>query len=500
MVSQVRFSFGRASSSTGGSSSAPVQGESLRPELADVLRLGRRLVRMTVATARADEAPTPARLLAGHLGPGAASLPVVSEGWALYDHVNLQGALERWTMARGRGTTLVGLTGFQHSMFTLADLAQPATAMHGPGIGAVAMTRLASGPAGATRACVRCGLYLVNEGDARLALLLREGNPRHGIEQTTVEVLCADSDRAAAVLGEIRRLALDHSVFRGQILSFGSEMFGPRDTPLTFHERPALTREDLVLPAGVLEAVEAQVLGIARHRKRLVASGQHLKRGVLLHGPPGTGKTHTLRYLISRLTGTTVVMLSGDALQFIAPAVSIARALQPALVIVEDVDLIAEGRGMHPGQHPLLFQLLNEIDGLREDADVTFLLTTNRADLLEPALAQRPGRVDQAVELPVPDAEGRRQLLALYRGNLDLDLVDTDPVVAKTEGVTASFFKELLRRAALISAERTDEDGDGALAVGDTELGAALDQLLDERNQLTRILLGGTRDQNTPDQ
>lgn len=72
-------------------------------------------------------------------------------------------------------------------------------------------------------------------------------------------------------------------------------------------------------------------------------------------------------------------------------------------MIVEDVDLIAETRGMHPGQHPLLFQLLNEIDGLGEDADVAFLLTTNRADLLEPGLAQRPGRVDQAVELPLPD-------------------------------------------------------------------------------------------------
>ena len=166
--------------------------------------------------------------------------------------------------------------------------------------------------------------------------------------------------------------------------------------------------------------------------------------------PRVRARHHTLRYLISRLTGTTVVMLSGDALQFIAPAVSIARALQPALVIVEDVDLIAEGRGMHPGQHPLLFQLLNEMDGLREDADVTFLLTTNRADLLEPALAQRPGRVDQAVELPVPDAEGRRQLLALYRGNLDLDLVDTDPVVAKTEGVTASFLRSCC--AALLSS------------------------------------------------
>jgi ATP-dependent 26S proteasome regulatory subunit len=276
-------------------------------------------------------------------------------------------------------------------------------------------------------------------------------------------------------------------------------MFGPRDAPLSFHERPALTRDGLVLPANVLEVVEAQVIGIARHRSRLVASGQHLKRGVLLHGPPGTGKTHTLRYLMSRLTDATVVMLSGNALQFIAPAVSIARALQPALVIVEDVDLIAEQRGMHPGQHPLLFQLLNEIDGLGEDADVTFLLTTNRADLLEPALAQRPGRVDQAVELPLPDAEGRRRLLALYRGSLDLELVDIEPIVAKTEGVTASFFKELLRRAALLSAERAGADGQGALAVGDAELQAALDQLLAQGNQLTRVLLGASRDDDPPD-
>jgi ATPase family associated with various cellular activities (AAA) len=488
---------GRSPSLTAWSSRAPqIPSGPLRPELADVLRLGRRLVRMAVAVARAE---TPAGVLAEHLGAEAPSLPVVGEGWAAYDHVNLQGALDRWTQAPGRRTILVGLTHFQHAMFTLADLAQPGVSMYGVGVGAVAMARVASGPGGATRACVRCGLYLISEGEARLALLFREASPHSGQDQTTVEVLCTNSDRAAAVLGEIRALALKHSVFRGQILSFESEMFGPRAAPLSFHERPALGRESLVLPAGVLEAIEGQVVGVARHRSRLVASGQHLKRGVLLHGPPGTGKTHTLRYLMSLLTGTTVVMLSGDALQFIAPAVSIARALQPALVIVEDVDLIAEERGMHPGQHPLLFELLNEIDGLGEDADVTFLLTTNRADLLEPALAQRPGRVDQAVELPLPDPEGRRRLLALYRGNLDLQLSDTEPIVAQTEGMTASFFKELLRRAALMSAESGQGDGDDALTVTDDHLRAALDHLLAEQNQLTRILLGAHRGQHPRD-
>ena len=142
-------------------------------------------------------------------------------------------------------------------------------------------------------------------------------------------------------------------------------------------------------------------------------------------------------------------------MHLIAEACSVARALQPAMLVIEDVDLIAEDRGMHPGQHPLLFQLLNEMDGLAEDADVVFVLTTNRADLLEPALAARPGRVDQAVALELPDAAARRALFELYRGALPVDTSGLDDVIARTEGVTASFLKELLRRAALLAATRT---------------------------------------------
>jgi len=119
------------------------------------------------------------------------------------------------------------------------------------------------------------------------------------------------------------------------------------------------------------------------------------------------GKTHTVRFLTSSLVGTTVIQLTGNAMHLIAEACSVARALQPAMLVVEDVDLIAEDRGMHPGQHPLLFQLLNEMDGLAEDADVVFVLTTNRADLLEPALAARRSHSlrDQATAAP-PDVHG----------------------------------------------------------------------------------------------
>jgi ATP-dependent 26S proteasome regulatory subunit len=185
----------------------------------------------------------------------------------------------------------------------------------------------------------------------------------------------------------------------------------------------------------------------------------------------------------------TVVELSGDSLGLISTACSVARTLQPAMIVVEDVDLIAEDRGDHPGQNPLLFQLLNEMDGLAEDSDVVFLLTTNRADVLEPALAARPGRVDQALALELPDADARTQLFRLYQGDLELDDVRLHQVMERTEGVTASFLKELLRRAALIAADSDPEAGE--IRVTADQLDAALDELLDTRNAMTRVLLGG---------
>jgi ATPase family associated with various cellular activities (AAA) len=279
--------------------------------------------------------------------------------------------------------------------------------------------------------------------------------------------------------------------FLGQVISFGPEVFGAgRQAPMNFLERPAVGRDQIVLPDELLENIERQVLGIGRHSGRLLASGQHLKRGILLYGAPGTGKTHTVRYLLSQLPDLTVIVISGRALGRIREACSVARALQPAVVVVEDVDLIAEQREAYPGEQPLLFQLLNEMDGLGSAADVTFLLTTNRADLLEPALASRPGRVDLAAELPLPDAAARRRLIKLYRGDLVLELTGEDALIERTEGVTAAFLKELLRKAALLACEE-DEAGEGPIGVIDAHLATALDQLLDNRNQLTRVLLSG---------
>jgi hypothetical protein len=110
---------------------------------------------------------------------------------------------------------------------------------------------------------------------------------------------------------------LARNVFRGQVLSFGGEVFGHGEAVLSFHRRPTMTADQLVLDPGTLAEVQRQVVEVARHKERLLAAGQHLKRGLLLFGPPGVGKTHTVRFLVSQLTGTTVMQLTANALHLI---------------------------------------------------------------------------------------------------------------------------------------------------------------------------------------
>lgn len=472
-----------------------------QPELADVGRLARKLAHLAVRMARTEDQPL-RRVLLDHLGPDAATLPAISDTCPLYEQVNMQVGLDAWLAEPGREHEAIGITGIAQIRFndvTIADLiqAKPGSMYGNAGVGAPVAMNLPCGPDGETMPCAGNAIYLVRDGGGRLAIMFRPSGI--GVRQTemNLQVIAGSLCRAEAVLREIRALANERSVFRGQVISFGPDMLGPGagSTPLSFLPRAAVRRDELVLPDALIADIERQVIGVAAHSRRLLASGQQLKRGVLLYGAPGTGKTHTVRYLIGLLPWMTVLTISGRALGRIREACSMARTLQPSVVVVEDVDLIAEERTARPGEHPLLFQLLNEMEGLNPADDVTFLLTTNRADLLEPALAARPGRVDLAAELPLPDADARRALLRLYQGNLVIDGADLDQVIDRTAGVTAPFLRELLRTAALLAAEAdlagAGDDPDGAIRVTRAQLNAALDRLLDSRSQLTRVLLGG---------
>jgi cell division protease FtsH len=421
-----------------------------------------------------------AAAIAAHLGDGVEALPVYGEVLPSYEHPNVQLALEARLGEPGWDATVLGVAG-QGRRFSDLSLADLVSVQHF-GIGAPEYVNEAVGP-GRTLPCLVWAVLLVSSPSGPLVVFVRRGDENGPAPGIAVQVLARDADLAQALLADLRRLMEELDVFRGQVITIEIDRRGGRS--VVFVERPVMDERELVLPDGVLRRIEQHMVGPSRHREALRARQRHLSRGLLLWGPPGTGKTHTVRYLTSRLTDATVIILSGGSLGMVGAFGPLARRLEPAVVVLEDVDLVAQERSFGPfGSSPALFELMNEMSGLGADADVAFVLTTNRPDALEPALAARPGRVDLAIEITLPDERARRALLELYAEGLEIDGAAIDDVVARTAGVTASFFKELLRKAALAAIEGGRERVEAA------DLQTSLDELLDETAALTRVLLG----------
>jgi len=415
--------------------------------------------------------------------------PIVSQRFEASEHPNLQTGIDAYLAAEGRSATLLGLiTSRVFRDVRLAELVRGKSVGNSePVQGPVEYVNVDLAD-GQVMPCVNIGLYLVRNGSQRLAVLLSGPDDSRPLEQSiTVEVMAPQREIADRFLSDVRNGMRARNVYRGKILSLAPATGWGDAAVIKFPTLPAVRRDQIILPEGLLKRIERQTLEFSRHSEQLRAAGRHLRRGILFYGPPGTGKTLTTMYLISQMPERTTILLTGQSLGLIGRSCSFARMLEPSVVVIEDVDLVAEGRqqsgrGCHT---PLLLDLLNSMDGLTDDCNVLFLLTTNRPEVLEPALAARPGRVDQAVELSLPDEAARRRLFELYARGLTAR-GDPFPALAKrTEGVSGAFIRELMRRAAL-AAVRTD----GELEVDAQHLNDALNELAVDGGEFTRTFLG----------
>ncbi|CAM3147081.1 ATP-dependent zinc metalloprotease FtsH [Arthrobacter ulcerisalmonis] len=444
---------------------------------------------MQLAQSGRHRPPTGPQLLTtltAHLGLPAETLSVVVEEISPHRFVDADIVMAELA-AESADFRLVGIGGGdQRHHQSLSDMLQVSEVFSHFPLTQPDYRNLATGPDD-QRQAVAMGLWLFTYGGSPLSVWQRDANPRFGRASASLEVLAADTATAAKFLAELRLRMQHQSVLKGQIISLVMGEYGPSASGVTFHARPVLEASDVILPDGILQKVSGHVLGIAEHRASLSDYGQHLKRGVLLYGSPGTGKTHTVRYLLSQSEGTTAILLSGGSLARVSEAAAMARALQPSIVVLEDCDLIAEDRSFGHGPQPLLFEVLDAMDGLDRDADVAFVLTTNRVDMLERALAQRPGRVDLAVEIPLPALGERTSLLDLYARGIPFSAGALQDAAARTAGTTASFARELVRRAVVAAVM---EGG----PVEDRHLGAAVDGLMADGEALTRSLLGSDAD------
>jgi len=289
---------------------------------------------------------------------------------------------------------------------------------------------------------------------------------------------------------QLEALVRGTASYRGKVLSLeAADRYSGHTGVLRVHKLRKVGREEVILPEKTIQLLERNITGFIDRRNQFAKLGLPIKKGVLFYGPPGTGKTHTIHYLASQLKDHTTLLVTAEQVGFLDHYFQLARFLQPAMLVIEDVDLIARAReSMHgPCEESLLNKLLNEMDGLREDAAVLFLLTTNRPENLEGALASRPGRIDQAIEVPLPDEGGRAQLVHLYACGLPLDSSLVNMIVRRTDKASAAFIRELMRRTAQFYLEN---GGTGQLT--EESVSAALDEMLFSGGSLNAKLLGAS--------
>jgi ATP-dependent 26S proteasome regulatory subunit len=340
---------------------------------------------------------------------------------------------------------------------------------------------------------LRHGLWLSQTDGVNFAVLITPAARYGHTEGVSLEIAVPPGEAALELsrkfMDELERLISQAGSYRGKVISLEAlPAYHGRAGAVRVHKLREVQRDQVILPEKTLGLLERNIHEFIHQRAGLKKIGLAAKKGLLFYGPPGTGKTHTIHYLASQLRDHTTLLITSEQVGILDDYFQLARFLQPAMVVIEDVDLIARAREQMRSacEESLLNKLLNEMDGLREEAELLFVLTTNRADQIEAALAARPGRIDQAIEFPLPDEAGRRKLLHLYSGGMVVPDEVAEVVVKKTNKASAAFIKELMRRSAQY---RLQSGAEGPLKLSHVE--SALEEMLFSGGSLNRKLLGG---------
>jgi hypothetical protein len=413
-----------------------------------------------------------------------------SRTFPVTSRVDLQRAVEK--LLGGYAGQLLGLhVQFLHATMTFAHVLNPEP--YPVLVGPLQFQEIDIGEIEPAR-CVANAIWLSREGKLPFAFLLTPavhyGQPAGSHVEVAVPPGEAGARLSRTLLSQLEKMVHESGSYRGKVISLeATHDYSGMGGTVRVHKLHPVLREEVILPDKTLRLLERNISGFIASRAKLKQLGMSVKKGLLFYGPPGTGKTHTLHYLASQLPEHTTLLITAEQVGLLDTYFQLARFLQPAMIVIEDVDLIARSRETMHGacEELLLNKLLNEMDGLREDAELLFILTTNRPDQLEAALAARPGRIDQAIEFPLPDVVGRKKLIHLYARGLVVPEPVLSAITHKTEGASAAFIKELMRRVAQIhvTAERKND-------VTLQDVDGALEEMLFTGGALNAKLLGGS--------
>lgn len=294
-----------------------------------------------------------------------------------------------------------------------------------------------------------------------------------------------------------RHILKEESVYRGKALHLKTDSEGrlAMERPPVFLDVRDAKAEDLILNRTVEEQINTNIYALIEHTQAVQRAGIPLKRGCLLAGKFGVGKSMTTRITANKCinNGWTFVMV--DRASDLKEALLFAKRYQPAVVFCEDIDRAMKERNESANE------LLNVVDGIvSKDTQIMVVLTTNHVEMIEPAML-RPGRLDAVISVTPPDAEAVQRLIKLYSRSLLAEGETLDRVGEVLAGSIPAVVREVVERSKLAMIahgnDRVKEEDLLVSAEGMTAHLALLDKPKDNPTASERLgkaltdLLGG---------
>jgi len=273
-----------------------------------------------------------------------------------------------------------------------------------------------------------------------------------------------DAEVVKDLVDRVRHYIREYSIYRGKAISldfsdeFDPEEFAVEDVAPEFLDLSRVNQEELVLPETVYRMVQDNLFTPVEKTDLCRKFGIPLRRGVLLAGTYGVGKTLTAQIQALKATrnGWTFIYLKN--VRHLANTLRVARQYSPAVVFAEDVDSVMQGEQRTDEMN----EILNTVDGIElKGKEVLVVLTTNHADRINPAMV-RPGRIDALIEMVPPDSVAAQKLLKVYGKGLMNPDADFSKVGAILAGQRPAMIAETVQRSKLSAVTR--------MAVNETEL------------------------------
>ena len=282
------------------------------------------------------------------------------------------------------------------------------------------------------------GQMLIEKGDIRYIVTV-DVNPRWRGSVHLEGPVKKNKEIAKFIIG-VLTIAEKENFYRGKKIEFSR-----RIRFLDVEDRPW---DSIVLDTEIKREVKANTVDFLRRSDEWSKYGIPLRRGILLAGEPGTGKTIICKALMAGADGITCITTNGYTLDdddYITELYELAEDLSPCIVFIEDIDLIGQNRmefGYQRGS--ALLSLLSVMDGIEEQQEVVTIATTNCLDTLDKALSQRPARFDRVIKLSRPSIEHRIELVRRLCEKIPLDDDTQEYIAGKTENCTPAQLQEII--------------------------------------------------------